>query len=646
MKTVNLGGDRIGSGQKMNVTMHGFERSTHDLSYIWRSTMACGTLVPYLNILALPGDSFKINLNADVKTYPTVGPLFGSFKLQLDVFSCPIRLYQGKLHNNKLGIGMNMESVKLPQFTLSTKKIDFSNKEEPLEFQQINQSSLLAYLGVRGILGNSDDTHVTRDFNALPLLSYYDIYKNYYANKQEGVGFIIGDSDYNGDIHSFNIFRNDENIGNTLPVSNVQAGDTIEVFGDGLNGSNIILGFATLGTGHALKNVANVISNNGSKVIAKFKNTFLSDTLTSIGYDTNVFPSKSSIRMTEFPLENIDQMRETILSATMNPEAFNINSDANILPYNIVIGNYGNDFLYSKSTQNGLALKTYQSDIFNNWLDNSFIYGTNGIANVTAIDTSSGQFSIDTLNLSKKVYDMLNRIAVSGGSYDDWLEAVYDNEVFGKPETPVYLGGMSQEVVFQQVISQSDTEERPLGSLGGRGELAGSKKGGYLDFRVNEPSIIIGIVSLTPRIDYSQGNDWTVNLKSMNDFHKPSLSQIGFQNLITEQMAFWDTDTEQDGSPRLYSAGLQPAWINYMTNFNKCYGEFANPNTEMFMTLNRRYEADPYTKRIKDLTTYIDPSKFNNIFAVTDLTAQNFWTQIGLDIEARRKMSAKSIPNL
>ena len=83
-----------------------------------------------------------------------------------------------------------------------------------------------------------------------------------------------------------------------------------------------------------------------------------------------------------------------------------------------------------------------------------------------------------------------------------------------------------------------------------------------------------------------------------------------------------------------------------MTNFNKCFGEFANPDTEMFMTLNRRYEADPVTRRIKDLTTYIDPSKFNYIFAVQDISAQNFWTQIGVDIEARRKMSAKSIPNL
>ena len=89
-----------------------------------------------------------------------------------------------------------------------------------------------------------------------------------------------------------------------------------------------------------------------------------------------------------------------------------------------------------------MLLKTYNSDIFNNWLSSDFINGINGISAVTAVDTSQGSFTIDTLNLSKKVYDMLNRIAVSGGSYDDWLESVYDYEVFGKTETPVYVGGM------------------------------------------------------------------------------------------------------------------------------------------------------------------------------------------------------------
>jgi len=63
------------------------------------------------------------------------------------------------------------------------------------------------------------------------------------------------------------------------------------------------------------------------------------------------------------------------------------------------------------------------------------------------------------------------------------------------------------------------------------------------------------------------------------------------------------------------------------------------------MVLNRNYDIAE-DGRIEDLTTYIDPAKFNNIFAQTDLSAQNFWVHIGKKITARRKMSAKVIPNL
>jgi len=92
-----LGGDRLGSGRKMEVVLNHYERSTHDLSHVIRTTMSPGTLVPFLKQVGLPGDTFDIDLNADVMTSPTIGPLFGSFKLQLDVFLAPIRLYQGQL---------------------------------------------------------------------------------------------------------------------------------------------------------------------------------------------------------------------------------------------------------------------------------------------------------------------------------------------------------------------------------------------------------------------------------------------------------------------------------------------------------------------------------------------------------------------
>ena len=47
-----LGGDRLGAGKKMKVELHNYERSTHDLGYIWRSTMSAGTLVPFMTQVA------------------------------------------------------------------------------------------------------------------------------------------------------------------------------------------------------------------------------------------------------------------------------------------------------------------------------------------------------------------------------------------------------------------------------------------------------------------------------------------------------------------------------------------------------------------------------------------------------------------
>jgi len=295
----------------------------------------------------------------------------------------------------------------------------------------------------------------------------------------------------------------------------------------------------------------------------------------------------------------------------------------------------------------GLGLKTYQSDLFNNWVSTEWIDGENGINAITSVDTSSGEFTIDTLELSKKVYDMLNRIAVSGGSYDDWLDAVYTHQRTRSVENPMYLGGLSKELAFQEVVSlasaQTETEQ-PLGTLAGRGVLTKKHKGGKVRVRVDEPSYIIGIVSLTPRVDYSQGNKWDTNLKTMDDFHKPGLDQIGFQDLITDQMAWFDTTITPGHVVQYKSAGKQPAWINYMTNVNVVRGNFAEEQEQMWMTLNRRYEKN--NNGIKDLTTYIDPSKFNHVFADTRIDAQNFWTQIGVNITARRKMSAKLMPNL
>ena len=80
------------------------------------------------------------------------------------------------------------------------------------------------------------------------------------------------------------------------------------------------------------------------------------------------------------------------------------------------------------------------------------------------------------------------------------------------------------------------------------------------------------------------------------------------------------------------SIGKQPAWIDYMTNFNKTYGNFAIKDNEAFMVLNRWFESNPKGGNFEsdeiDNTSYIDPSKYNYIFAETSVESQNFWVQI------------------
>jgi len=153
--------------------------------------MAAGTLVPFLSEIALPGDTFDIKLKSLMMTHPTVGPLLGSYKIQYDVFQIPIRLYQGKLWMNRVNVGMNMSSVALPQLKLEA--YGRLHPWLPIDNQQINPSCILSYLGIRGLGADTNDIDqaVLRNFNAVPFLAYWDIYKQYYANKQEQIGAVI-----------------------------------------------------------------------------------------------------------------------------------------------------------------------------------------------------------------------------------------------------------------------------------------------------------------------------------------------------------------------------------------------------------------------------------------------------------------------
>lgn len=714
-----LGGDRLGSGKKMKVELHNYERANFDLSRIWRSTTTPGVLLPFFTEIGLNGDTFDIDLSAMARTVPTQGALFGSFKLQMDVFATPIRLYNGLLHNNALNIGMNMSQVKLPTIKLwqrvEAKRIGQAPnyRYQVKKVKKWSNTCLSSMLCIRGISNTAQKGTATNapyselDFNALGHLAYYDIYKTYYANKQEENGQMIGGKFFpvnavnyiqidvpfkqesgniaqtkrvykqvpitedwsalqnklgwyqvyflvryqnaeqkqkfqelgdNAYINTTLINSYHENITRKAYIAKDHEGETEQIILEAISDGTIV-------NYEQFVELYDVFKTEGSYQIQSdgvvniedftpFDSVIEQEQLSSIEYAIDIIP---------FPLENIDEMRRKILRTTDFNQAVEISNDPNTLqPYLQNCAEIPNTSECANQIEfNGICLKTYQSDLYNNWLSSEWVEQIN---NLSMVSTSTGGFSMDALNLAKKIYEMLNRIAVSGGTYEDWQEAVYGQEAIRRAESPIYCGGASAEIVFDEVISSSATQEEPLGTIAGRGNLQGFKNG-QIVIKCEEPMFIMGIVSITPRIDYSQNRAWwCMNLKTMDDLHKPGLDGIGFQDLLTSQMC-WEATEFRPGQeePLAIAVGKQPAWINYQTAVNELHGEFCDRNKLGWMCLDRAYQKNGDSW---DFTTYIDPRKYNYPFAYKELDAQNFWLQLGTSIHARRKMSAKVMPNV
>lgn len=666
---VEIGGKRIGSESKMTTSMRQYRRSTFDLSRAVRTSTSPGPLTPVMVEPMNLGDTADIKVSSLVKTIPTVGPLFGSYKLQVDGFFIPTRLYNRALHNDKLKVGLKPGDIKFPQVRLKATPEFFPGYQDPNR-RQVSPRSLMPYLGVRGI-GAIDpgSSTVTRDFNAIPLLGYADIYKCYYANKQEDVGAVlVGRRSVTiPEVTKIEMRAGDTVMwrlkgGETLSPDNFPGKRQIWIYGNHLTAiSSVVARTSTggtlnlsdgMGSSYVVESVTEtliVIKNvEGQSFMESFKGCSF------IGNSSETSWYSSTDDIVTFPLENIDIMRDRIFEQT-DGDALTLGEDTegplDNLPYSAVYGLASGDQIAVSQTrygQSGLLLKTHLSDRFNNWVSEEWVEGADGIASITAVDVSGGLLRMDALNLMQKVYNYMNRVVVAGGSYKDWLEATYGVKPAGMRETPIYIGGMSSEITFDEVISTAATEAKledvPLGTLAGRGQNRNFRGKTQRVKATEGPGYIMYIMSITPRVDYSQGNKYFARHKTIDDLHKPELDGIGFQDLITDEMLGSGTIVSF-GVPQYESIGKQPAWIEHQTSQNEAYADFAEDGKAQFMTLQKKFWIETPGK-MANASTYIDPGMYNTPFADTSREAHNFWVQLLFDFKMRRVMSSKQIPNL
>lgn len=663
MITKNIGKNTLGDNNKMNVRLHEYNMSTHDISTVFRSTIGVGTLVPFVKILCQKGDTIDMQIMNKTLTQPTLGPLFGTFKLQHFVFFGGFRLYNSWLHNNRTGIGMKMSDIKLPIIYSTTNANGLTEH---------SNSCLYKYLGWSGSRRTDAQKRNGVTKQAVPFLIYQDIFKNYFANTQEKDFYMIGVQSIPTKLEAANAIAPINNAKKEGDNYIVQIGTEQGIMGqtktvtltvkDGniSNYANFWKKTSVLYTSDAnmdpiRRTLDSLTSNATGRTITLDKTGEPTWAMKSFVYKYET--TEKVINLVQTKLEVLDELRDVILHKKGNETLLIHDTEVNQEKGGSAeLAEYIKGVRASQNAeQGGLLIKTYDSDIFNNFVRNEWIEGAGSIGEKTAIDITAndGKLTMDALNLQQKVYNLLNRIAVSGGTYRDWLDTVYTaGKYIDRPETPVFIGGMTQYIEFDEIISKSASSTeygtQPLGDIAAIGRGGKPTNSGHIHYQCEEPGYIIGVMAITPMVDYSQGNDFDLNLTTLDDIHKPALDGIGYQNLIQETMVGTTAEYKSPYTANIVQKTFNKtvAWIDYMTNYNKTFGHFAVGGNLDFMVLNRRYDTSQDESTINDLTTYIDPTKHIEIFADTDITSQNFWVQTAMNITRRGNYSAKQIPFL
>ena len=393
-----------------------------------------------------------------------------------------------------------MSDIKLPMMKANTSGIETDAKTN------ISASALYKYLGWSSSrrTGAGATTGVLK--NGVPLLMYLDIFKNFFANTQEKKFYMLKGA---GEV-KLNFTKTYKNLNDgvyiigknqeTIKIANtttIQAGLISNRY-EGL-WSSIKVKILESDGGLYDKRLSQLTTNANSATITL--NNVSADPYATIlqFFTTKETANFIKTELSQYDLKVLDQIRDVILhnkgNETLSITGTNFGAENN---GSAELSTFINDIILSQSNRlGGMLLKTYDSDIFNNWVQTDWIDGAGGITEITSIDITAndGKLTMDALNLQQKVYNMLNRIAVAGGTYRDWLETVYTaGKYLDRPETPVFIGGMTQYIEFDEVISKSATEttygSQPLGDIAAIGRGGKPINNGHIHYQCEEPGYI------------------------------------------------------------------------------------------------------------------------------------------------------------
>lgn len=195
-------------------------------------------------------------------------------------------------------------------------------------------------------------------------------------------------------------------------------------------------------------------------------------------------------------------------------------------------------------------------------------------------------FTITELRLLAKLQEFAEINARFGFRYLEGLRGHFGvSPTDARLDRPEFIGGMSQDVVVNEVLQTSETSSTPLGTPAGRGVSAsGSRIGSYY---AEEHGLLMGICSIMPEQIYSQGIPREFTRHTKEEFFSPEFNGLSEQE-IREKEIYADASMSADDLDTVF--GFVPSWEELRHGKTMVTGNLRNPSAaDLFSWTMARY---------------------------------------------------------
>lgn len=455
------------------------QRSVFDRSHDYKTTMDAGYLIPFFVDEVLPGDTFKLRVNAFVRMNTLIAPFMDNVFMDTFFFFVPTRLVWD---NWQRFCGEQKNPGDSTDFLIPS--LSGTNT--------FTNGTIFDYMGLP--TGVSLDP-VNTPINALPFRAYNLIYNEWFRDENLIDSIPVLTTDGPDPISNYTLrkrAKRHDYFTSALPWP--QKGPSVDV---GLTGNAPVVGF---GDGQTWNFMSNTSYSGNQAVLGN-----PTDILDNVGLQ--VFTN-----------------REQFSTATMIPIMQETNQS----------GRWANIGNQDQSSGTDITpTRAIRGDGF--YFPNGILSNSSGkqpyadLSGVSAI-------TINDLRQAFQIQKFYEKWARGGSRYTETLRVMFNViSPDARLQRPEYLGGTHSRVNVVPTAQTSSTDSvSPQSNLSAFGVLGDSAHGFNKSFV--EHGYVIGLVCLRADITYQQGLNRMWSRRQLFDFYWPTLAHLGEQVVYNKEI--------------------------------------------------------------------------------------------------------------